>query len=352
MIIRIKHFVFTSILLGVLIACEKNEKNENVTATDKLDSESDFTGGTIVFKSGFQGNTIVGPYGTNAQREDIIGLESGNDWTSTLQDGTPFNDFHINYESGNNNDRKASIVMAPNVDPALNAKVLQCEIKNATTCYAPDQSYPNGLCKARIAGELIANPATKPKEYYQKIKVYFPQWETLEQSTAPELYRWFILFEYGNDNDLQNINQAFKASLRITKSIPGNTGPLRFYIKGENCINGGASWSKAWEELNTNFQVPTNTWMTLEIYIKEGNADNGKFYVAVTPTGGKTIVVFNKTGYTYNSSLSKTPDGIEEFNALKLYCSDDVVKAFTSQGRTLKVLFDDLEIWQNRSLKI
>ncbi|TCN59567.1 hypothetical protein D0809_06575 [Flavobacterium circumlabens] len=349
-----KYCAFAVIMAITLTACTENsmtpesqsehlsKKSGSVLKTDIFFASSQLTGGTLLFKSGFQGGTQVSTISSN--RDDIIGDDYGYDWTSTLQGSSSlFNDFYINYESGASTDRIASIVQTPNTDPAIFAKSMQFKIDNATTCYAPSPSYPNGNCKARISGELFSRTPQNTKEYYQKVKVYLPDWQYLEQSTAPVAGGWFILWEMGNDPLLYN---KFKANLQIRKAISGSTGALRFYVKGENTYNNAINWSTLWEYLNTSFQVPTNKWMTIEIYMKEGDASNGRFYVTATPDGESTSVICNIYGTTYN--INNTVNGFETFNPMKAYCSSEVIDAFKNNGKSLKVLFDDLEIWSNR----
>ncbi len=85
----------------------------------------------------------------------------------------------------------------------------------------------------------------------------------------------------------------------------------------------------------------------MEIYYKEGDAQTGRVYLAITPDGKPRQVVFDVTGWTY-CPTSPTPDGITDWNPLKLYTSKEVVRFVKGQEKTLQIYWDDFELWKNR----
>jgi hypothetical protein len=88
-------------------------------------------------------------------------------------------------------------------------------------------------------------------------------------------------------------------------------------------------------------------WFTLEYYYKEGDAQNGRFWMAIQPEGGKQEVIFDLTRVTHNSK-DPNPDGVTEFNPIKLYTSKQLIDYMKSQGKTLQIYWDDFKLWKNK----
>ena len=64
----------------------------------------------------------------------------------------------------------------------------------------------------------------------------------------------------------------------------------------------------------------------------------------MTPDGGGRILLFDVTDWTCNPAASG-PDGLTDFNPLKLYTSEETVDYVRSQGGELHVLWDDLRVF-------
>jgi hypothetical protein len=58
-------------------------------------------------------------------------------------------------------------------------------------------------------------------------------------------------------------------------------------------------------------------------------------------------VVFDLTRVTHNSS-DPAPDGVTEFNPLKLYTSKQLIDYMRSEGKTLQIYWDDFKLWKNK----
>ena len=48
------------------------------------------------------------------------------------------------------------------------------------------------------------------------------------------------------------------------------------------------------------------------------------------------------------TTLDKNPDGVTEFNPLKLYTSKQQIEFMKSKGKTLQVYRDDFKIWRDK----
>ena len=85
----------------------------------------------------------------------------------------------------------------------------------------------------------------------------------------------------------------------------------------------------------------------MEYYYKEGDADNGRFYLAIQPDGEEKQVVFDVNRYTHNSE-EPSPDGVSDFNPLKLYTSKNLIDYMNDNEKTLQIYWDDFKLWKNK----
>ena len=102
-----------------------------------------------------------------------------------------------------------------------------------------------------------------------------------------------------------------------------------------------------WHKMNTEIAVPVGKWITLEYYIKEGNDQNGRFYMLMTPDGGEKKVVFDIQNFTHNTK-DPNPDGIKLWNPMKLYTSRKLVDYVRDQGKALQCYWDEFAIWKDK----
>jgi len=58
----------------------------------------------------------------------------------------------------------------------------------------------------------------------------------------------------------------------------------------------------------------------MEYYFKEGNAETGQVYLAITPEGGREQVVYNIKNFTHNTS-DPNPAEFTGYKPMKLYTS-------------------------------
>jgi len=80
---------------------------------------------------------------------------------------------------------------------------------------------------------------------------------------------------------------------------------------------------------------------------KEGNAENGKFYMTIQPDGEAKQVIFNLTRIMQNTQ-DPNPDGVTDFNPMKLYTSRQLINYMKSQGKTLQIYWDDFKLWKDK----
>jgi len=87
--------------------------------------------------------------------------------------------------------------------------------------------------------------------------------------------------------------------------------------------------------------------MEIEIYIKEGDSENGRFYMSVTPEGGTKQILFDISNTTHHPK-EKCADGFTHFEAMKIYTSDDNINYMNEANKELSIFWDDWEIHVNK----
>ncbi|MBL7114078.1 MAG: hypothetical protein ISS19_19240 [Bacteroidales bacterium] len=290
---------------------------------------------TLIFHSGFEPATVIRsiPF-LKSYYADIVGIDYSvsppNDWVNDLEKDPNIGTFNIEYQGGNNTMRLAQITADP-TNPTNN--VLWFWVK-----------YPNASSgtKGRVQGNLYGSSNGFTNLYYT-IRLYLPHdLDTLKYGTAQ--VHWFTLMEFWNNPNWNGDPYPFRVSVNLQRMgyVPDS---LHFGVRGEMNTDTDSE-AVVWNSPDTNFSVPINTWMKIEINYIQGDSTTGRFFMAVTPDGGSRTVVCDVTGYTYHPS-NPNPDGLNYFSPFKLYTSDDVVDTLRNWGKLANVYWDDFEIWKD-----
>jgi len=110
---------------------------------------------------------------------------------------------------------------------------------------------------------------------------------------------------------------------------------------------GRQKYTTIWAETNENVKVPIGEWSTLEYYYKEGNEKEGRYYLAIITDQGEKDVIFDLKKITHNTN-DPDPDGVSDFNPLKLYTSKGLIDYMNSMGKTLQIYWDDFKLWKDK----
>lgn len=356
---KISVFILPLLVLAITgtTSCKKSEEINTTPVEQPKPKTTDLTGGELVFQNGFQGTTRIVSTPGREWRDDIEGNDGANvlksDWVNDLRNGSQhFNFLYFNYEQGTKAQRSAEIVADP-ADPTSNNKVLRFRISEPNV-YLRDGAGNVTEIKGRVQAELHNN-RTAPaggymKEYYQKVRMYLtPDFSALVNSVYPEKFGWLSLMEFRNNPSWDNVKgHEFRISVRVIKNTPQKYGDkLRFSVDAQTLESSGWKQPANWEVKNSTFEIPFGKWMTIELYMKEGDANNGRFVMTATVDNAKTVIV-DKTGLMQDDDPGYVPDGFNDWSPMKLYCSKGVVDAFSTQGKTLDVYWDDLELWKDR----
>jgi hypothetical protein len=290
---------------------------------------------TFFFKSEFESNVYLLQYELNGSGNqdyaDIYGTDNitGYDWENDLDNHPTVGTFRIYYEVGDTNAAKASIVN----DPLDNTnKVLKFQLDSANV---PNGGSPKGRIQAAI------NNNFNLKEFSFKVKLYIhPDIDTLRYYNDD--FNWFTLMEFWNNGSFRPF--PFRITLNIQKPDSAIGSNLYFGAHGQTKDTINSLWDNVWDEIDYTYAVPTGQWLTFETYFFEGDSTNGRYKVTVTDSLNNTNILFDITDYTHHPQDS-LPDGVTNFNPMKLYTSSILIDGMSAVNSELSVFWDDFEFW-------
>lgn len=335
------HLSLFALMMAVGVSCKKSTAQSPVTPSTPPGGLIDpaTLKGALVFQSGFEPNCQIIPNGTNGT-DRIIGkdatLSSNNDWDA-LEGNVLSSRPYFNYNGGDSTKRAARLASDP-LNPA-----------NRVLLYRLNDHWPdggNGSVKARVQYEFY-NIKTGYKEYYQSVRMYLPPSFDLLRK-YPSSISWLTIVEiWNNITWSQTVPNRYRLSLGIGKLVPSESD-LCFIVEGQDCLlnpDGSQKYTTLWAQQAPQVKIPVGKWFTMEYYFKEGNRQQGKFYMTIQPDGEQRQLVFDVTNFTHNST-DPAPDGVTHFNPMKLYTSKELMDYMKGQGQTLNIFWDDLRIWK------
>lgn len=289
----------------------------------------------LIFHSGFEGGTQGIPSGAHF---DLIGIDNSvagpNDWVENLDDHPEIGDFTFQYEGGVESERYIRVIDDPTT--SLDNKVLHFWLKEANV------ERDGVKYKGRAQANIYNNPGIK--ELYQKVRLYVHEdFNILSQ--APATIHWLTIFEFWNNATWGDANFPFRITVEVQKLKADLGEPLNFGIKAQ--VFEEDDKITIWEEHNSNIDIPIGKWMTVEYYFLEGNEENGRFYLAITPEGEQKSVVFDIHNFTHHPE-DLSPNGFNHINPLKLYTSKSLLDFVDSNDKVLQYYWDDIEFWLNK----
>ena len=300
--------------------------------------------GTLLFNSGFEPGSKI-RLGSNplTSDDDITGRDlsypAPSDWVEDLDNSKKIGRFNLQYQGGDTIQRFARIVREPG-NPSNH--VLQFWLNEANV----------GGTKGRIQANLYGAEKGM-KEFYQSVRIFLPDdFNTVRK--FPEKITWLTIFEFWNNITWsQTVPHGFRITLGIGKPVEWEND-LCFILDGQDCElfqDGSQKYTTLWKEVNQAVKVPIGSWFTIDYYYKEGDGKSGRFWMAIQPEGGERKVVFDVVNYTHNSG-DKNPDGVTDFNPLKLYTSKKLIDFMRTNGKTLQMFWDDFKLWEGKTPSI
>lgn len=290
--------------------------------------------GELIFQSGFEPDSKVVARGADA---DITGtdhsLPDHSDWTA-FDNHPDIGNFSLQFQGGDSTQRFAKIIPEPG------------NLSNHVLWFWLNEPNVEGS-KGRIQANLYGNKGMK--EFYQSERIFLPS-DFNAVRTFPNKIDWLTIAEFWNNITWsQTVPYRFRITLGIGKPVAAESD-LYFIIDGQDCDlfpDGSQKYTTLWNETNRQVKVPIEKWFTLEYYYKEGNAENGKFYMTIQPDGEAKQVIFDLTRITHNTQ-DPNPDGVTDFNPLKLYTSKQLINYMHEQGKTLQIYWDDFKLWKDK----
>ena len=321
-----KHLLILLIILQIFTACAQDSQPE---IFQPLKAE-------LIFQSGFEPGSKVIVKGNDA---DIEGTDNTfsekNDWVTDFDKHPEVGTFSLQYQGGTEQQRFAKIIAEPG-NPQNH--VLHFWLNE------PNVDGKKGRIQANIYGG-----ENGLKEFYQSVRIFLPK-DFYTVRAYPAKISWLTIAEYWNNITWrQSVPNRFRITLGIGKPTAGE-GDLYFILDGQDCElfeNGSQKYTTLWDETNQKVKVPIAKWFTLEYYYKEGDSKTGRFWMAIQPEGENREVIFDLTRVTHNSK-DPEPDGVTEFNPMKLYTSKQLIEYMKSQGKTLQIYWDDFKLWKNK----
>lgn len=242
-------------------------------------------------------------------------------------------DLWIFYEDGTYSDRFARVIDDPT---RPGNRVLRYWLRNASI---PDQ------VPGRYKGRIQLDLGPDSTEYYQRHRMYLHPDVGLYRSYPTGTSRLMISeMRLGANGD----PHVFRITVNLAKE-EGINRPLVFHASGSIRTSGPlwqGNWQSVWEETNITFAVPIGRWMYVDIGYRQGNATQGRFYLAVRPEGDARTTIFDITNWTYHPSAPQ-PIPLTNSSIFKLYASDRIIDHIRDNGGVAQIYWDDLEIWED-----
>lgn len=294
--------------------------------------------GEFVFQSNFEGTSrIVQDLNTNdygALYEHLAGadntLKTKSDWDKNWVGVTGKGVMQVQYTGGDSTKRFAKVIPEPN-NPKNH--VLQFWLNDAWKA-------DGGAMKARVQTNLYGIKVGY-REFYQSVRVYLTQ-DFNAVKSYPRKISWCTISEFWNNEWwVKDEKYGFRITLGIGKPS-AESSDLNFIVNAEN-----PGQKEVWNADNPQVKVPIGTWFTLDYYFKEGNQETGRFWVAITPDGGKRQVVCDVRNFTHMTN-DPAPNGLMGYNPMKLYTSKELVAHVKGQGKMLQIYWDDFKLWAKK----
>jgi len=289
----------------------------------------------MVFQTGFEPDSKIISRGSDA---DIVGKDltykAKNDWVEDLDNHPEVGNFNLQYQGGDSTMRFAKIISEPG-NPENH--VLHFWLNE------PNVDGKKGRIQANIYG------GTGWKEFYQSVRIFLHE-DFQAVKSFPDGIHWLTIAEYWNNITWSHsVPNRYRLTLGIGKPEKGESD-LFFIVDGQDCelfSDGRQKYTTLWSEINREVNVPIGKWFTAEYYYLEGDNQTGRYFMAIQPDGEEKQVIFDLNRFTHNSTDSN-PNGVSDFNPLKLYTSKKLIDYMSSQDKALQIYWDDFKLWKNK----
>lgn len=273
----------------------------------------------VIFATGFS-NSAIEP--RNSVSDVLVDLTPpappAYSWDA-LETGPYINGAWINYEAGDDSQRKALLCDDP-VDSSNT--VLKFILNEAAIPEA-------GRMKGRV--NMIFDKMAEYAHYSQRVRLYLsPDMAHLKDWS--QKIDWLTLFEFWSTD-----NQ------RITLGLAKNAGPgpqELFFNLEYSSKPLGISWKDDYSVTATQFAVPFGEWLDIEVQVAAGSGEAATSTVLLHGAGTRTTLFESHAGFGQYWGLTRV-------NPMKLYTSEALIDYMKDNGWELSVYWDDLEARRN-----
>ena len=237
------------------------------------------------------------------------------------------------YQGGDASERSARVAADP-VDPSNHT--IEFLLQTANVRDADGQAL-----KGRVQMNAYASESMRARELRLRTRMYLADGFTALR-TLTRAFRWLTISEWWNDAGWTGQAYPFRITVDITKPAAQAGARLYFGVRAETLNLATNQWdTTVWSQINSDVPVPVGRWVTLEYHFREGDAQAGRFYLAMVPDGGERAVLFDHRGWTHHPA-NPSPDGLTHLNPVKLYTSRVLVDHARDAGHPLRVYWDDI----------
>lgn len=239
----------------------------------------------------------------------------------------------VQYQGGDDSERIARVTEDPS-EPGNH--VLEFLIRS------PNVRNGDGVpFKGRVQLNAYAAEALRAKELRLQMRMNLADgFEQLRRH--PKAFRWLTLSEWWNDAGWTGQAFPFRITFDVVKPSAIVGSRLHFAVRAETLNPITQQWdTTVWSLVNRSVQVPTQRWVTLDYYFREGDANQGRFYLAMVPDSGPRVVLFDHRGWTHHPK-NPAPDGLTHLNPAKLYTAKNLIDLAALAGHPLRVHWDNI----------
>lgn len=237
----------------------------------------------------------------------------------------------LQFEGGHADQRRVAIVDDPTRpgNHVLEFRVIEPNVEGTDII---------GGRKARVQMNVYGNRGVT--ELYQSVRMRLDD-GFVSLATSSDSFDWLTLSEWWNNAGWTGEDHRFRMTVDLVNRGPDGRAGLYLHVRATAIPPDRRRWSReVWSSASALF-LPVRQWLTVETWVREGDAQHGRFVVVVTPDGGARKVAVDVTGFTHHPD-DRHPDGYAQINPLKLYTSAAVVANARRSAPALSVQWDDL----------
>jgi hypothetical protein len=285
----------------------------------------------------FEGNMDNVTITANANNSNL----SFNGWNA-LKTHPLIEEFYIDNINSSNTNANQFAYQQIVADPVVaNRKVMNAVVVD-------DDPKEDGTTRAQIT--MGFKDGVDLSVYHTSHRMYIdPDVKFIESYSSA--ITWFVLSEiWAEDGVAKGIfpNGDVAGSARwgfTLRKASGSGQPLFWRIRAEYMQPESIAYNGIWTYENKTVPIPFGKWFTLDIYMKRGDASNGKYKITMTIDGEQPVVLFDVTGSTIYPGHPELQ--ISAWQNFKLYLDDAYLDYMRNNSKKMSVFYNDFKWYKN-----